>query len=293
LALIARESNKVFGKQAKQGGCIAPKGERPMAFKATVRNQRISHFVAASALGLAEKVSDTVGKKLETVLRDGETLPDLKLMQELVGRYLDERGLQLLEVDDRYSNDQVNGRDLQIERGELVKNLRRCLTQTLFFLDSQFGREKAEAYLPKRNFSKSPPAELLRLASQAILVLQDPQRAAPSIKAGGVSIPSADLVAGLETAARQLQELLDRLEGLQARQKQIRLEEKSAEIEASSTAIKGAVSLLGGFYIFADLPFHAQRLRRRVARRAPVPEEGAGTGVVLGGAETEGSTLPN
>lgn len=246
-----------------------------MSFKQTVRNQRVSHFVASSALGLAEKVSGKVAEKLSPKLREGEVLPDLKLLQKLVARYLEDSGLQVLEVDDRYSNEQLVGRDLRIERKQMLAQLRLRLRDVRFLFDRQFGPEKTAAYLPKRAFSRLPAADLIRLANQAAMVLRDPERGWQQLAVGGFEGSSASLADQLEAETRQLQEVLDRQEGPQARLTQLGLEEKSAELAASSQAIRGGASLLAGLYTFADLPFHAQRVRRRASRRTTQPESEA------------------
>lgn len=243
-----------------------------MSFKSTVRNQRVSHFVASSALGLAEKVSVKVAEKLGPKLREGEELPDLKLLQKLIARYLEDSGLQVLEVDDRYSNEQLIGRDLRIERKELTRQMRQRLRDIRYLFDRQLGAEKTRAYLPNRAFSRLEAAELIRLANQTLPVLRDPERGWQQIAVGGFDGSSASMADLVEAEARQLQEVLDRQEGPQARQTQIGLEEKSAELAASKLAIRGGASLLAGLYTFADLPFHAQRVRRRAGRKSTLPE---------------------
>lgn len=244
-----------------------------MAFKTTIKNQRLSHFVASSALGLADKVRDNLAEKLIGLLREGETLPDLKLLQLLVGRYLEARGTHLLGADDRYSNDQAIARDLRLEREALVSQLRLRLRDARHLFDRQLGRERSEAYLPQRGFSKLEAAELIRLAAQTVERLRDPEGAFGSIAGIGVGT-AAEVAEGLETEAAQLQTVLDRQEGLQARKKQQGLEEKGAEIEAAGKAIRSAAALLAGLYTFADLPFHARRVRRRVNRKGKLSEEG-------------------
>lgn len=243
-----------------------------MSFKQTVQNQRASHFVASSALGLADKVSVKVAEKLSPKLREGEQLPDLELLQKLIARYLEDSGLQVLEVDDRYSNEQLVGRDLRIERKQLIGQLRHRLRDVRYIFNRQLGSEKTAAYLPKQAFSRLPAAELIRLADQAAMVLRDPERGWQQLAVGGFEGSSASLADKLEAETRQLQEVVDRQEGTQARLKQIGLEEKSAELAASTQAIRGGASLLAGLYTFADLPFHAQRVRRRASRRSTLPE---------------------
>ena len=243
-----------------------------MAFKTTIKNQRLSHFVASSAVGFADKVHENLAAKLAGLLREGEILPDLRLLQELVARYLEDRGVQLLEADDRYSNDQVIARDLRLEREALVDQLRQRLTDVRHLFRRQLGRERAEAFLPQRTYSKLDAAELIRLATQAAELLRAPEGTLGRSTVGALSGP-AELADHLEAEAAQMQQLLDRQEGLHARKKQEALQEKSAEIEAATKAIRDAAGLLASLYIFADLPFHAQRVKRKVNRKAKSEEE--------------------
>jgi hypothetical protein len=259
-----------------------------MSFRTTVKNQRLSHFVAASALGLADKVNGILAGKLGSLLREGEILPDLALLQQLIGRFLEERGIHLLGADDRYSNDQVIARDLRLEREALVGQLRLRLRDARHFFDRQLGKERSEAYLPNRNFSRLGAAELIRLANQAAALIRDSQGALARVTGIGVGGP-AELMTQLETEAAQLQEVLDRQEGQHARQKQQGLEEKTAEIAAAEKAIRNAANLLTGLYSFADLPFHAQRVRRRVNRKSNMPEEEAKLEAEIGNATGGGS----
>lgn len=253
-----------------------------MAFKTTVKNQRLTHFVASSARGFADKVRENLAGKLLGLLREGEILPDLKLLQELVGRFLEERGAQLLEADDRYSSDRVIARELKLDRVEQTRQLTLRLREARQLFD-RLGKERAEAVLPRRGFSKLSAAELIREANQAASILRDPERAGARIASVGAS-SQTELLEGLEADARLLQEVLDRQEGLQARKKQLGLEEKSIEIAASDRAIRNAANLLASLYNFADLPFHAQRVRRRVSRKGKLPEEEAKLGAEIVGA---------
>lgn len=241
-----------------------------MAFKTTVRHQRLSHFVASSALSLAEQVRDLVAAKLKNLLREGEVLPDFKLVQELIGRYLEMRGDSLLGADDRYSSDRTTARDLQLQRREWTRQLRDRLGDARHLINRQFGRERSEALLPQRRFSRLGAAELIRLASQTATILRDPDRNAE--RQSGFADP-LEVAEGLETVAAHLQAVLDQKEGLQARKKQVGLAEKSAELEEVNKAIRSAASLLVGLYTFADLPFHAQRVRQNTNRKGKKPEE--------------------
>lgn len=241
-----------------------------MSFKTTVKTQRLSHFVASSALGFADKVQEVLANKWSGLLREGESLPDIRLLQELLGRFLEQRGNQLLEADDRYSGDRVIARELQLERKEQVRLLRLRLREIRQFFD-RLGKDRSSALLPKRAFSALGAAELIREANQAALILGDPERSGARIASSG-SASQAEMLAGLEADARRLQEVLDRQEGLQARRKQIGLEVKAAETAATDLAVRGGVSLLAGLYSLADLPFHAQRIRRPSRSKPEKPE---------------------
>ena len=256
-----------------------------MAFKTTVKKQRIGHFVAASAMEFAGKVRDLVAMKLAGLLREGENLPDVELLQVLVGRYLDQRGERLLEVDDRHTGDLSATGQLQVLRKERVAQLRLRLRDARYLLDRELGREHADALAPARSFSRLGAPSLVRVATQFATLLRNEERALGLVP--GIGLRALEVVDSLEAATRELKEVIDQIEGLQARRKQAALEEKTAEIDAAEKATRHAAALLAGLYTFVDLPFHAKRLRRRSVRKAAMNEEEGGTDTAVGNPATD------
>ena len=251
-----------------------------MAFKTTVKKQRIGHFVAASALEFAGKVRELLANKLASLLREGENLPDVELLQVLLSRFLDQRGERLLAVDDRHTSDLSAAGQLQVLRQEKIRQLRLRLSDARHLLDRQLGRERSDALIPTRNFTRLSPASLVRVATQVATLLRTEERSLGLQP--GVGLRAEEVVESLEAGARELKEVIDQIEGLQARRKQAALEEKTAEIDAAEKATRHAAALLAGLYTFVDLPFHAKRLRRRSARKTTMTEEEGNTDTAIG-----------
>ncbi len=248
-----------------------------MAFKTTLRNKRNATFVAWSARALAERAGAVVLAKLQALLRPGETMPDVVLFQELLGRYLEERSRQLAEVDGRYSEEQRIGRALRLERQRQMKQVQNVLRDARNLLDRRIGKDESSLHLKQRSFARRDAVSLVQLAQEAAVALRDPKVAWEPAAISGVATGSATLAEALEREAGLLQQLSEDQENLQARLKQAGLEEKAAELEKAKVAIRGGATLLAGLYTFADMPFHAERVRLR-GRKSPLNEDETPTG---------------
>lgn len=248
-----------------------------MAFKTTLRNKRNATFVAWSARALAERAGAVVLAKLQTLLRENETMPEVVFFQELLGRYLEERSRQLAEVDGRYSEEQRIGRALRLERQRQMTQVQAILRDARNLLDRRIGKDESSLHLKERSFARRDALSLVQLAQEAAVALRDPKVAWDPAAISGVATGSATLAEALEREAAHLQRISEDQENLQARLKQAGLEEKAAELEKAKTAIRGAATLLAGLYTFADMPFHAQRVRLR-GRKGPMSEEETPTG---------------
>jgi len=248
-----------------------------MASKTTLRNKKSATFVAWSARALAEKAGAVLRAKLQSLLAEGETMPEVVFFQELLGRYLEDRSLKLAEVDGRYSEEQRIGRALRLERQRQMVKVQTALRDARYLLDRRIGKDESSLHLKQRSFARRDAASLIQLAQEAAVALRDPKVAWEPAALTGVASGSATLAEALETEAGLLQQLSEDQETLQTRLKQAGLQEKAAELEKAKVAIRGAANLLAGLYTFADMPFHAQRVRLR-SRKGPAGEEEKPTG---------------
>ena len=72
-----------------------------MSFQTTVNQQQTAVDMAAAARSLAPEVTTAFGLLMARFLQNGEVLPDLQLLQEILSRWLSDSGRQVLAIDDR------------------------------------------------------------------------------------------------------------------------------------------------------------------------------------------------
>jgi len=248
-------------------------------FKTTERKKLEAAEVAASAHQFQGNVQEGLNSFFAAELLDGETVPDLRFLQELIGRKLGKNGNGLMVADDNHTRELVSGADLRRQRNQLSAELRVLMRDGRFLLDRAIGGAAAKAALRDRRVSKSTPASLAQGARQVAETLRDPKYAG----SGSGLLSAAESVATtLEEAASQLEQVLGLLSP-QKKSSQGSLEEKVRDIEAASRETQRCSELLFGLYRVAGLDFHADRVRPTSRRRRigsgneAMPEAGAGT----------------
>ena len=68
-------------------------------FRTTAQRQQEATVVSASARRFKEQVQQAFAILFAPILREGETMPDLSLLQELIGRHLDSSSSAVVEID--------------------------------------------------------------------------------------------------------------------------------------------------------------------------------------------------
>ena len=242
-------------------------------FKTTIMRQLEAIDVAASA----REFKDLVQQGLETLLAgrlaDGESLPDLRLLQELIGRLLDSNGNGVLAVDRRYTSQLVNAAALRARRNELVAKLRTRLRDVRYVLDRSLDGSAAKAALRDRRLSVVKPAVLVQGARDLVETLRDPELAWEEMEGNPVFSSAATIATTVEAEANELEEVLMRLLP-QKKANQKGLGAKVAGVEAAADINRRCAEALFGLYRLARLDFHAERLRPKARqRRIEAPDE--------------------
>lgn len=240
-----------------------------MPFKTTVNKQRDIVELAASAEKLAPEVTAIFNRNLAPYLREGEVMPDVGLLQELIGRFLEASGDQLLEVDNRYTAEVRTNQQLRTRREALIEELRGRLRDIRYLIDRRFGLEASKQLMPVRDLYQYSARELVQAGRQVITVLRDPQYALDQAHANGLLANAQALADALELECSELAELLNRQLAGQKRDKQSGLKQKLAEIKTATEAARRSADFLAGIYRLAGLDFHAERLRPALRRRKP------------------------
>lgn len=247
-----------------------------MSFRTTENQQQSAADLASAARALAPEVTATFNATMARFLREGEKLPDLEFLQEIVSRWLLESGQQVLAIDDRYSAELRLQQELRARREQLVADLRQALRDVRYRLDRSFGEERSKGLFPDRNITVPRPVSLIRTGRQAIEVLRDPSLSWEQLAAAGLEGSPAALAATVENLCGELEQLLDRTIKEQKRLRLQRLGDKVAEIKAIKEAARRGANFLGGLYTLVGFDFQAKRLRLR--RRKPAKSEKNGLG---------------
>jgi hypothetical protein len=243
-----------------------------MSFKTTVNQQQLAVEMAGAARVLAPEVAEAFRQAMEPYVREGETLPDLKLLQEILSRWLVDSGQQVLAIDDRYSAELRRRQELLARRKVLETGLRLRLRDVRHMLDRQFGKERSEGLFPDRNVTLPRAAALIRTGRQAIEVLRDPELSWVQLGPNKLLHDPAGVAEALEAECNELEQLLDETIKEQKRQRLLRLGDKQAELKTVGEAVRRGANFLGGLYELVGLDFQAKRLRPR-RRKSGKPGE--------------------
>lgn len=242
-------------------------------FKDTFLKHAEAIEIAASAREFKEQVQAAIAAALEPLRREGESLPELEHLQELMARLLEASSGVLLESDQLYTNKLVNAAALREERDALVKQLRTHIRDVRYVLDRSVGTGTAKATLRDRRLSVVKPGLLVAAARDLMKTLRDPQLGLDNLTDKAFFADVARMAAKIEEETNQLDEVLLRL-APQKKASQNKLSDKVAGIDAAVEKNRRCADLLFGLYRLAGLDFHAERLRPKARRRkAKEPEK--------------------
>lgn len=242
-------------------------------FKATILNHREAIDVASAAREFKEEVQAAITAVLAPLSREGESLPQLAQLQELVARLLEQTGGEALEVDQRYTNQLVNSAALRQQRNALMAQLRKDIRHVRYLLDNSVGSAVVKATLRERRVSVIRPELLVGAARDLVKTLRDPDLALENLADKDFFANVEQSAAKLEDGANRLQEALMRLSP-QKKASERGLKAKVTGIDDATEKNRRCADLLFGLYRLAGLDFHAERLRPKARRRrAEEPEK--------------------
>jgi hypothetical protein len=233
--------------------------------------------IAAAATELSVETRAAIHERLAPYLREGEVLPDAGLLQELLGRFLEAQGNELVAADSVYQAEVRDHRLARVAHLEAMRATRADLRWFRQVVESIFGTDHCKLALGTRNFTTRNPAILAGLARQASQVLRQPAFYFIATTPGSVGTNSASLAAALEARATALQESTSKLLGNHKLRRQIELGNKDAALAATKQAISEAATLLKGLFVFTGNRFVARRLRpshKKKGGRRPDPPAG-------------------
>lgn len=232
-----------------------------MPSQSSIRHESIALSVASAATTLSENTREVMLAKLTPYLKDGETMPDAGLLQELLGRFLADRAGDLATADQAYSTAIRRHRALRIELVAAMAEVRRELRAVRIVFDRVFGPDCCKTVLGTRNFTSRDPGMLVRLVQQAANVFKDPLYTFDEKRDNALGVSSAFIAKQLEDVAGDLRELHEEQLEVQRIRRRAELARKDQKLAATKLAISEAAALIKGLFVFTGNRYQARRLR--------------------------------
>lgn len=229
-----------------------------MAFKTPLRHRGLAAGIAGTARASAAQTGAQMRERLAPYLREGETLPDAELLQELLGRYLEAQGAELMAASEAY-RDEIRGHRLKrLELEQAKAEARANLRAFRLVMDRHLGPGHCALALGTRLFNTKEAARLVSLARAAAAALLQ-----PGFRYDGASplLFDGDLLSqALEASARRLEEIAQG-EVLQLRARRgVELGNQAARLAETRLAISEGAALLKGLLTFTGNGVRARRL---------------------------------
>lgn len=232
-----------------------------MPSQSSIRHESIALSVASAATTLSANTREVMLAKLTPYLKDGETMPDTGLLQELLGRFLADQAGDLAAADQAYSAAIRRHRALRIERFATMAKVRSELRAFRELFDRVFGPDCCKTVLGTRNFTSRDPTMLVRLMQQAASALRDPSYSFDETREGAHGLASAPLADQLEQVASGLKQLNEEQLEVQRIWRRAELARKDQKLAATKLAVSEAAALIKGLFVFTGNRFQARRLR--------------------------------
>ena len=262
-----------------------------MATLRVVRDAKLAGITAASANSWAEPVSEKLAALLEPFLEPGENMPDVVLLQKLVGRLLASRRQSLEKVDQRNLDAVATARQYRRRRDEAAQELREVLRTARFYLEQKQGRGAGAQYGIGNGLSYMSPDLLARTGAHIATCLESFQRVESSPLPSILAVDQ--LIAAVSEKTAALEAALAKLRPQNHRENFSRAQ-KDKSVAATEKAVRHGAAFLSGLYQLCEFEGLAERVRpvfRRRRRKGGGKEEKgtAGTSGTAGTAGTAGT----
>ena len=240
--------------------------------------------VVARELETAQEIVSAVAKSVDKVALSLQqrlasetaqlTPVDWKTVLDTLGHNLLETTGSLVEQDAEYQTQRLLEKQSRERRNAAMEKVRNQLRGARFLLDQTFGREKASAYFPDRSdLTRVLPRNLLALARSIAQVLRGAEVEWPTAESGPHVPKQAELAAGLDLAANELEAMLNALAPERSGSVFTR-GTKKAELVATRQALSSTTAALSGLFRVAGFDYAARRLRPQPQSRGKAPSEG-------------------
>jgi len=249
-----------------------------MPSKMVIRQHDTIVSIGSAAIKNAEALAAKLSARLDGSAQQAGAAPtDWKAILEDVGQFLVDSGNGLIEKDQQLQEQRRFERQYRFQRDEAANQIRIQLRGVRFLADEAFGLKRARLVFPAAGeLARLPARTLLRVAQEAVAMLQGSGIVWPSVESLGHAAPPAQILAGLVQAIPSLEAALDGLRP-EVRGAEHALGNKVRDYNATVEAMRRGADFLFGLFRMAEFDIEAERLRPRRRRAVKVPEvmEGA------------------
>ncbi len=227
--------------------------------------------VAAAAEEWSQATVETLDQLLSPYLREGESLPDTRLFQQLLGRVVADRGQRLVARDAAVETEERSARYFRARRDEEAEKLRELLRAARYCFDQAQGRGSGAKIGLGHGLSWMAPSVLARLAVDTAIRLEKLEPAKK--RSAFLTLPdTAALAAEIRAQGKRLDDLLRELLpptilGQAARHN------RRQDLEDTDFVVRRCSALLGEIYKLCGRPGLAKKIKP-VFRRKPRKRQG-------------------
>ncbi len=143
---------------------------------------------------------------LKPELREGETMPDVELLQLLMQRALARRCRRMSEAGEALLDERQDAAEQQKAAAAEAGRTRTYVRDLRTTLQGRFGRERTSDFLGLRGATRRDPVDLQRQADRAVRRLRDEQKALPAAGLGAKELDRESYAAPLADHAAALRQ---------------------------------------------------------------------------------------
>lgn len=213
-----------------------------MATNRVARNSVQATNTAAATEVWSEKAAESLGALLKPYLLEGEEMPDVVLLQNLVGRLLRDHDRKSEAKRSEHFKDNISAINLRVRRDEAVKELREVLRQARYFLEQAVGPGEGRRNGIGKGLSYMAPMRLFVTGTHVVAAL----RSYAKLGFGSPTLPAPEaLAAEVERRVKRLEEAMAELRPKRL-SRQISREAERKLAEATEKLTRRAAGFLAG-----------------------------------------------
>ncbi len=236
--------------------------------KMVTDRQRTALALRAAALDGAGLVTAALGNELRKELDEGETLPELSFLQELLARRLARLATAVVFADEEIQGETSDLAAIKSEKASAAGELFEALFRLRSLVTGLHGSAASGAILGLGPRLPRDPMIVQRLAERALSKVAEPGFEAPPPADGAPGFDLAATVRRLEEPAARLRRALE-AESREKRLAERRVIRKRDRLDDFDRAYRGTAGMLKAMYVMAGLDELAQKVRPSLRRAAP------------------------